>query len=318
MILVTILYSYKEYFIGEIRMINHEDIIIVMTVNKFLSISKAAKMMYTGQSSLSKRIKDIEDRLGYRIFERSKGKKSVQLTENGSKLIPVLKEILNLSSHAVNIGNLNTKYKIRIATSDGPYNLAIDDIVLDLYKENPDSEFKLKSLSYRECIEVVADGTVDIAFVGNNIYKKELSIIPLYSEKIVFICMKSCNYEKPLNLSRLNVDKAVYSSYSSEFSSWFRKTFDNRHPLIRCDLIMQVAKYMKELNLWSIVPVSAAEYIAKFVDIDIVDIEGDIPDRIIYYAVKSGELSEPVQKIVRLIIEKLEGRKGIQLFRKAI
>ena len=93
-------------------MLNHEDIVIIMTVNKFSSISKAAKMMYMGQSSLSKRIKDIEDRLGYRIFERSKGKKTVQLTENGSQLIPVLKEIQNLSEHATNIGNLNTKYKI--------------------------------------------------------------------------------------------------------------------------------------------------------------------------------------------------------------
>ena len=32
-------------------MLNHEDIVIVMTVNKFYSISKAAKMMYMEEPS---------------------------------------------------------------------------------------------------------------------------------------------------------------------------------------------------------------------------------------------------------------------------
>lgn len=296
------------------KMFRYDDITIILTVYKQKNISEAAKLLYTTQSNLSKRIYYFEQKLGYKIFERSRGMNTLITTNQGEKLIQILREIRKLHNDALDISNLKIKKKIRIATSDGPYNFFLDDLILSLYKKDPDWNFKLKALSYRECMNVVYENIADIAFVGNNIYTKDLNIIPLYCEKMVFICNKTQIYENPINPYQLDIEKSIYSPYSSEFSSWFRKTFNNEQPLIRCDLITQVIKFIKHLNLWSIVPISVAQYINEFININIYEINDHVPDRIIYYAFRSAEKKELIIELVDACRNKIKNIKGINVY----
>lgn len=294
-------------------MLSHDDITLLLTVSEFRNISRAASALYMSQSSMSKRIQDIEKYLGYEIFIRRPGQKSLEITKKGAELFPILSQIDRLNKEARNIRDSDEKKVLNIASSDGPYMLVIDDAVMDLYKKSPNWLFKLKNMSYSECVNAVAENIVDIAFIGNHIYRKNLDIVPLYREKMVFVCMPDAPYPEVIDPQKLDLSRGIYSPYSSEFSSWFYSTF-KRRCLIQCDLISEVKKFIYELNLWSIVPASVAADLAGNFCVSIHPLNEDVPYRVIYYAVRRGENTGTAGELVACIRERLKDKAGIDVF----
>lgn len=294
-------------------MLSHDDITLLLTVSEFRNISRAARVLYMSQSSMSKRIQDIEKYLGYEIFIRRPGQKTLEITKKGTELFPILSQIDRLNKEARNIRDSEENKILNIASSDGPYMLVIDDSVMDLYKKSPNWLFKLKNMSYRECVNAVAENIVDIAFIGNHIYRKNLDIVPLYREKMVFVCMPHAPYPEVINPQMLDVSKGIYSPYSSEFSSWFYSTF-KRRCLIQCDLISEVKRFIYELNLWSIVPASVAADLAESFQVSVHPLNEDVPYRVIYYAVRRGENVEATEELLECIRERLRDKEGIDIF----
>lgn len=294
-------------------MLSYENITLILTVAELNNMSRAARTLYISQSSLSKRIQEIEKYLGYQIFTRKPGQKNLEITRKGMKLIPILSEIKQLDKSAKNIRDTVEKKRLSIASSDGPYIMVIDDAVQELLEQSQEWVLKLKSMSYQECADAVSRNIVDIAFIGQHIYRKNLDMIPLYREKMVFVCMPGEEVPEVVEPRSLDPTKGIYSPYSSELSIWFRSTFSQRC-LIQCDLIPQVKKYLRRLNLWSIVPSSVAAYLSKDMDMIIRPLSEDVPHRIIYQAVRHGNECEEISELMRIIRRRLANRAGIDVY----
>ena len=56
-----------------------------VTICQEMSISKAAERLYISQSSLSTKIKTLEKKLGYDLFLRGRGQRSIVLTDEGKE-----------------------------------------------------------------------------------------------------------------------------------------------------------------------------------------------------------------------------------------
>ena len=65
------------------------------------SITKAAESLHIAQPPLSRQLKDLENELGFNLFERNK-KKKVKLTAQGEFFQEKAKHILNTVNDAVN------------------------------------------------------------------------------------------------------------------------------------------------------------------------------------------------------------------------
>ncbi|MEC6797014.1 LysR family transcriptional regulator [Photobacterium sp. S4TG1] len=295
-------------------MLNYDEVVTILTICDYRNFTKAAKILYIGQPALSKKVRDIENKLGYKIFMRNRGIKSIELSEKAHQLIPILHQIKQLNKDALEVKHTSSQSLIKIASSDGPYTLAIDDAIEKLYSKNNNVIFKIKNISYKECFDALEANIIDIAFVGNNIYRQHINTYPLYEEKMVFICHNKNKYGSVIDLNSLDVSKSVYSAYSTEFSSWFKLTFNNERPLIQCDLISQVERYVNKLELWSIVPYSVAEYISKNNDISIIPLKNEPPKRLIYYAVKANNANVLIDDLLSTIKETLSSDSNIKAY----
>ena len=79
----------------------------VYEVYREKSFSKAAQNLYISQPSLSARIKKIEDRIGFPLFDRSTS--PLQVTEVGEVYIEAAEEIYRIEQRVENyINNLTT------------------------------------------------------------------------------------------------------------------------------------------------------------------------------------------------------------------
>ena len=286
-------------------MLNLKDIETILKINEVGNLSNAAKALYVSQPTIVKNLKRIENDLGYKIFYRKKGQQNSVLTPRGVQLIPLLQDMLDTYSKAVSIKD-NNYITFSIASSDGPYLCFLNEILLKLHNEFPNVLFKLKVTTYKNCVESLLDNSADIAFLGNKIYNKDIIFKTLLAETFVVITSK--NYDDNTdwsNLSSFDLKKCIYSSYSSEFSSWFKNIFKNSKPPIQCDLIEQGIFFLDNLEMWSIVPKSVATYISKKTQINIYDFPYKIPTRNLYYARRLNEKNLFLDMFIEFLITNL-------------
>jgi DNA-binding transcriptional LysR family regulator len=80
------------------------------------SFSRAAERLFITQSGMSVLVRELEDQLGFRLFDRTT--RRVTLTEHGTKFLPIAdRSLLDLESAAANIGRSATAADRRCPSS---------------------------------------------------------------------------------------------------------------------------------------------------------------------------------------------------------
>lgn len=78
------------------RMYTNEDLQIFVDLSQTLSFSQTARNLHLSQSTVSKRIKDLETALQVVLIERGQGMKSLRLTLAGENFLTIANEMLSL------------------------------------------------------------------------------------------------------------------------------------------------------------------------------------------------------------------------------
>lgn len=165
--------------------------------------------------------------------------------------------------------------------------MAIDSVVEKLLTSNGKYSFELHTANFNECIDALIRDYADIAFVGKVAHIKNIKFSPFYKEDICLVAKEGHFDKKRLKIKDLNPSNAVIAPYSDDFMSWFSHTFDQRKPLIQCDLNSELERFIISKNLWSFVPISLAKDFEKN-NICIYSFSEKIPKRVIYYALKQS------------------------------
>ena len=152
------------------------------------SISKAAKQLYTAQSSVSKAIHELETEYGFPIFQRTA--KGVELTREGQAFVIDVKMILK------KVDMVETKYSRQrerhIAFSvSSQHHLPSIDAFYDLLASDPENLGKSYFVNFWECrtsdiFENVSSGISDVGVVFFTSESKDLMIQNLRRLGLVF------------------------------------------------------------------------------------------------------------------------------------
>src|ERR1700733_1080308 len=79
-----------------------------LTVSRFQSFTRAAALLHISQPALTVQIRQLEESLGLRLFDRDT--RHVQLTPSGRDLLPTLRRLLSeFEGVAANARDLSTK-----------------------------------------------------------------------------------------------------------------------------------------------------------------------------------------------------------------
>lgn len=158
--------------------------IYALEIHNTGSFSEAARNLFVAQPSLSTSIRQLEEELGIRIFERSKT--GAVLTEDGAEFVRYAAEIVAKNDFIAN------RYKgeravSRLYVSTQHYDF-IADAFCRLVTENEDEEYSL-SLQEKETYEVIRDVELAYSDVGIIAIKDEnIDIMSRYlqSKELVF------------------------------------------------------------------------------------------------------------------------------------
>lgn len=131
------------------------------------SFSKAAEILYTTQSSVSKVIKSFEEELGCVLFERFT--RGIRLTKEGEYVYQCTRPILENLQKIQNINKPEEKDVLSVSCNPSSW---FADVFVQFYQKNKHIHYQVYSADSREIIERVREHIDDLGFVY--VLKKQL------------------------------------------------------------------------------------------------------------------------------------------------
>lgn len=159
------------------------------------SFIAASEKLFIAQSALSRQIKNLEDNLGFSIFDRSE--KKIKLTPAGLALYKGLKTNLENFSNSIELAKKISQGEDRTVKICHSSSIILDkkklkilDDLCEQYKIN----IEINTVSSEAQIEAILSGDIDIGFIRPPVYHSldELSSISLY-KSFLYVAVSASN-----------------------------------------------------------------------------------------------------------------------------
>lgn len=121
------------------------------TLASVLSFSEASRKLFITQATLSQQIRQLEEELGHRLFERTSRK--VRLTGEGEALLPLVNKTLQLSQQCTQLA-FSMKAEL-VGTLKVGVTYCFDDCVISTIKEFYRLHPKVKLVIFRQTASVL-------------------------------------------------------------------------------------------------------------------------------------------------------------------
>jgi DNA-binding transcriptional LysR family regulator len=194
------------------------------------SFSKAAAGLFISQSAVSQAIKNLEQKLGIRLFFRKT--RNLQLTSEGKLLFTHIEQAFNLIKAAENkitaMQNLNSG-EIRIGAGDTVCKYNLLPFLQIFNQQYPNIKIRVINRTSSQIKEILENGAIDFGVVtlplSENVYSQNIQVQELFSVQDIFIASIkfSSLHEKPVEITEL----ANYPLLMLERTSATRRNLDS-------------------------------------------------------------------------------------------
>jgi DNA-binding transcriptional LysR family regulator len=195
----------------------HSKIPYFVALGETLNFGRAAKKLSIAQPALSRSIRQLEEHVGYRLFERST--RRVTLTAAGEVLYEgardAMEKLTQAVTHAAKVaegsaGTIMVGYSAFAAT--GP----MSDIIIEFRKRCPQAKVGLRLLASSEQATALAEGTIDLGFLMSNTSEPPQKHLPISTQRLVALVPASHPWaaEASLPLSTLTTMPLVIGAAS--------------------------------------------------------------------------------------------------------
>ncbi|CAH0343166.1 HTH-type transcriptional regulator HdfR [Rhizobium sp. CECT 9324] len=142
---------------------------LVVAVSRYGSIGRAAERENIAPSAVSRRISELESRLGVALFDRSL--QGAKLTQAGEVYVDGCREILR------HVADLNTRMvdfatgargSLRLACTSSVLSGRLPELLATYAKLHPGIKLEIQEMSASKALSALDDGQADIALVADN------------------------------------------------------------------------------------------------------------------------------------------------------
>ncbi|UVV70865.1 LysR family transcriptional regulator [Brucella anthropi] len=187
-------------------------------VAESLSFRAGSEKLNTAQPAVSRTIRDLEDELQVKLFERTT--RSTTLTDAGRIFLKHTKRLIVDLDRAIDLTrktNEGTTGELRIAFNDFAINGSLPDIIREFRSRHPMIEVKLIDSTTPEAVEQIIDNKIDVALVTGCHPRPELNHRLVRLEHLV--CIVSSKHRlaqrKFVQISELRTEPFVMGRWAT-------------------------------------------------------------------------------------------------------
>lgn len=204
---------------------------IFSAVAEFESVTKASALLHISQSALSIQLKNFENELGVKLFDRTGNR--ISLNKNGKALFEYSKKIFNLAKKAEYELSHHSEFltgTILIGASAAPGTYILPPIVAKYKKLYPGVNIILNLGTAPEIAHYINSGSIELAVIGGNpIYHKGITAEKLFEENMVLVASPESEYanRKQISLCDIKSMSFVVHKTDSQMYSYYRSFIDS-------------------------------------------------------------------------------------------
>ena len=203
-----------------------------LAVAEELHFKKAADKLFISQPGLSKQIKEMEEALGFKLFERNN--RNVVLTAAGKYLKEEITLLLNdnerILRHAQHIATGN-EGEIHLGYVGSAMQTIIPKLLIRFRKKYPSIHFSLQEMDNNRQINDLLGNKIDIGFVRLNEVPKALSLRPVFDETFSLVLPRNhaLNSRNFTSLNQLKEEQFIFfeKAYSPSYHEKVMSMFED-------------------------------------------------------------------------------------------
>jgi len=290
---------------------NREDIETFLAIVEAKSILKAAEVLYLSQSTVSQRLKNLENTLNVQLIKRHKGIKTIQLTDAGQEFVPFALDFLQLYDKMLETLHNPTKLFIRVGCSDSLSTYFFAPFWESFSQKYKEISISVSVLNSDQIYDMVEKKELDIGLTAFSFHNHNVITRKIYEDKQMLASSYRFNNsgldeeetkKKMISLELLDTSEEVFIDWGNTFRDWHYQWFQNRIPKYRVNTISMVSSFLKSHKGWTIVPASVASVLKAQTELYIYELEDQPPNRLVHEIVHRDP--DFAQKEVRELFER--------------
>ena len=276
-----------------------------------LNLTKAAETLFVSQSTVTHRLKKLEEELQYKLFFRQKGKRSIALTLRGEEFMSIARRWISLYQEMELLKN-NVSKSLSIASVDSVILTALPSILRELSKKEHGINVSLQTEHTPQIYDLVQKREVDIGIASADAKLPEIETIPVFRQRYVLI--RPCKDPGPvrqIHPSELDPSCEIFEPWGHDYMKWHDYWWPTMTPHIRIDSLTALTNFLDDENYWSIVPESSLNTVLKHYQVQAFELQ-EGPEERLYYLVKNKYPNRQSIAGIRLFEQMLEPFMDVQ------
>ena len=254
-----------------------------LTICEYGSISKAAEKLFISQSSLSTKIKTLENKIGCSLFVRGKGVRGIHLTDEGRRFLELAIKYQKIIDEMMEIGKTSKTPKLRVSSINSMGTYLLTPAYEQFIQKMPDVILEIQDMATDSVYVSMENGLTDLGFTVSRRESKKAVTYPAFSEPMSFICPVDSHYPDVVELNMLDIKNEIYIDWFDEFDKWHKDAFgSNAMPQIQLEIMSQLEFFVTKKQNWAIVPKSVAYGLACSNKVKVCSLAFDVPNRVTY------------------------------------
>jgi len=172
------------------RSVELSDLEIFRSVALEGSVSRAAERLHRVQSNISTRIRQLEERLGVRLFLRQS--RGLALTPAGEALLPYAERLLDLSTEAeAALTDGKPRGAFRVGTLESTAASRLPGVLSRYHESYPHVQVELVTDTTQGLLDRLLEYEIEVAFVAGPVSHGALETLPVFTESLVLVTPES-------------------------------------------------------------------------------------------------------------------------------
>ena len=244
---------------------------VFITVATTGSFVEAAKKLSISEPAVSRAIRMMENEFNCEFFIRDSRKRIKTFTEKGSIMFDIAKRWKYMIDGAKRIADVcNVPYRICAVSS--VTEVLIPSLTKRLLQMHPNQRIYVDSIGTRIATTAVANNQFDIAFVSFIIPNQYVEVVPLYEEELMVVLSNdiaaNMNNNTVIKLRDLDPQRQLFIPWDTDSFIWeYNEYQKNDDFTLLCNTNDGLDEYIKEMQMWALVPASSAQRVAKLHDL---------------------------------------------------
>ena len=222
------------------------------------NITLAANQLHVTQSTVSSRISHLEDELSVTLISRSKGARSVELTESGQAFLPVAERYLSLDREIAEFNLTPHVYPLTVAIPDSLNIVIMAHLYERMLTANLPFHLKIRTHHSPEIYSLVENHEADIGFVFYPSRYDNVITKTIFKEEMFIITSKKLGIEKDhLHPSELSAADEFFFTWNENISHWHDYWWQTSSTaLAEVDTVELLIRLVESRPCWALCPAS--------------------------------------------------------------